>query len=215
MRHARIERAGFTLVEMVLATLLLAMLLGSVALFSKRSVDALGTGTLQSDLDARLRRAMARMAEELLPSGLGVITPAATAPEGADGITYRKSNGPLNGMNTWGAPMRFAFAHEPGELDDGLDNDGDGLVDEGLLQWTMEVGGPGEHSVILCRGVRELGLGEQDNEIDDDGDGLVDEGGLVFERVGTTLRIGLTLERLDLGNRPIARVLETTLQPRN
>jgi hypothetical protein len=216
VKYASAHRcAGFTLVEVAIASLLLVLLLGSVALFSDRGVDALGSGTVQSDLDARLRRTLARVCDELLSSGLGVITPSAEAPAGADALTYRKSNGPLNGTNSWGESMRFAFAYEPGELDDGLDNDSDGLVDEGLVEWTIGVGGPTEHTVVLCRGVREYGAGEQGNGVDDDGDGLVDEHGLAFERTGATLSVELTLGRSDHEHRIVVRSLETTLQPRN
>ena len=205
-------RAGFTMVELAVATLLLVVLLGSVAIFSDRGVDALGAGTLQSDLDAHLRRAVGRMTDDLLPSGMTVITSVATA----DALTYRKSAGPRNGTNTWGPTMSLAFVREPGELDDGLDNDSDGLVDEGLVEWRMDVGTPEERVVVLCRGVPELGPGEQENDADDDGDGLVDERGVVFERVGdTTVRVGLTLQRLDQDRRPVTRTLETMLQPRN
>jgi hypothetical protein len=206
---------GYTLVELVLATVLLVVALGSLALFGGRSADALGESTSQAELDAQLRRTIARIGEELLPSGLSVVTPAALAPAGSSSLTYRKSAGPLNGLNTWGPSARFAFTHEVGEVDDGLDNNGNGLVDEGVVEWTLNAGQPDEQTVILCHGVRELDRGEEDNDLDDDGDGLVDECGFVFVRQGNLLRLSLTLERLDAQRRPIVRSLETVLQPRN
>jgi hypothetical protein len=206
---------GYTLVELAMAAAILTVALGSLALVGKSSAGALGQGTSQAELDAHLRRTVARIGEELLPSGLAVITPAAQAPDGSAELTYRKSGGPANGRNTWGPARRFAFVYEKGELDDGLDNNGNGLVDEGVVEWTIDVGTPGEQKVILCHGVRELDLREEDNDLDDDGDGLVDERGFAFQRSGNVLRLSLALERLDAERRSITRGLETTVQPRN
>jgi len=211
------ERAcgGYTLVELCVAAVLLVVALGSLTLFSDRSSDALGASSAQSDLDTRLRRTLMRVAEELLPSGFSVITPAASAPDGASTLDFRRSNGPVNGKNSWGPRMRFAFVYDAGELDDGLDNDHDGLVDEGVVQWTRGVGTADEQTVVLCRGVSEYGAGESPNGLDDDGDGLVDEHGFVFERVGDVLRIHLTLARPEPDGHVLTRTLETSLQPRN
>lgn len=211
--HGHSRRAAFTLLEIVLATAILTVALGSLALFGGRSADAIGTGTAHSDLDTQLRRTLARMGDELLSSGLGTLTPI--APAGADALIFRRSEGVVNGAIRWSAPQRLAFAYELGEIDDGLDNNGNGLIDEGVVLWTRDLGQPGEQTVVLCHGVSKLGLGELDNGLDDDGDGLVDERGLTFERVGRTLRVGLTLERRDSKQSVLRRSLETVLQPRN
>lgn len=206
---------GYTLVELAIAAALLTVALGTLALMGTSSAGALGEGACQAELDAHLRRTVARIGEELLPSGMAVILPDAFPAEGASELSYRKTGGPVNGRNTWAETHRFAFAYERGELDDGLDNNGNGLVDEGVVEWTIGVGQPGEQTVTLCHGVREFDSREEDNDVDDDGDGLVDERGLVFQRSGSVLRVSLTLERLDAQGRSIVRALETTVQPRN
>ena len=211
----RSAASGYTLVELAMVAVILSIALGSLALFGGRSAGALSEGTSQAEMDGQLRRTIARIGEELLPSGLAVITPAAAAPAGAAELAYRRSAGAVNGANTWGAPRRIAFAYEMGELDDGLDNNENGLADEGVVELTIDVGLPGEQTVILCHGVRELDGDEQENGLDDDGDGLVDERGLAFQRTGNVLRLELTLERLDAERRTIVRDLETTVQPRN
>ena len=208
-------RAGFTLIELAICSVILVTLLGSLALFSGRSTDTLGTGTAQAELDARLRQTLARITDELLSSGFAVITPAATPPKGAEALTYRKSAGAVNGAIKWGSTQRLAFVYETGEVNDGTDNNGNGLVDEGTLEWTLDVGTPEERTVVLCHGVSEHPPGELENGGDDNGDGLVDEHGLSFERVGDALRVSLTLERLDPQKRLLTRTLATTVQPRN
>jgi hypothetical protein len=87
------------------------------------------------------------------------------------------------------------FDYEEGELDDGADNNGNGLVDEGCLFWTRDVGEPSEKTHVIARGVREYLEGEEPNLDDDNGNGLEDERGFCLERVGEALVIRLTLER--------------------
>lgn len=211
----RSRESGYSLLELAMAAVILTIMLGSLALLGGSSAGALSAGTSQAELDAQLRRTIARIGDELLPSGLSAITPAALAPEGAAELSYRKSGGPVGGQNSWVDPRRFAFGYETGELDDGLDNNGNGLVDEGVVTWTIDAGLASEHAVVLCHGVRELDWREEDNDLDDDGDGLVDERGFAVQRVGNVLRLGLTLERRDAQGYSIVRSLETTVQPRN
>jgi prepilin-type N-terminal cleavage/methylation domain-containing protein len=210
----RSRESGYTLLELAIATAILTIALGSLTLLGGRSAGALSASTSQSELDSHARRALTRISEELLPSGMSVLTPA-TLDKGAAEVGYRRSGGPVGGRNSWVEPRRFAFGYEVGELDDGLDNNGNGLVDEGVVTWTIDAGLATEHTLILCHGVRELGWREQQNGIDDDGDGLVDERGFSVRRSGDVLRLGLTLERLDAERHPIVRSLETTVQPRN
>ena len=209
------KRAGFTLIEMAVVAAVLALALGSLALFGRRSALALRSGATQSDLDSRLQNTLVRISKELLPSGFRVITPTVTPPEGASAIEYRKSAGAVNGTLEWGERNRIAFEYETGELDDGLDNNDNGFVDEGVVLWTLDVGQPGELRTVLCHGVREHARGETPNGEDDNGNGLLDERGLSFERSGEGLRVRLTIEDRDPEGRVLTRALETEIQPRN
>jgi len=209
------RRAGFTLVEVALATTILVVALGSLVLFSRNSATALNSGASQAELEAELRRTLRRMSEELISSGVGEITPQPFPPEGATQLVYRRSEGQVNGRIRWSAPRRLALAPESGEVDDGLDNNGNGLVDEGRIEWTIDLGMPEERTVTLCHGVRELGRREEDNAQDDDQDGLVDEPGLAFRLEGGRLRLSLTLERMGPQRQPVAQTLETVVRPRN
>ncbi len=213
MRRARERRAGYTLLELLLVAVVLSIVLGSLALFGRQSTVALRTNTAQSDLESRLQNTLVRITRELLPSGFAVIAPAAA--QGVPQLDYRKSDGVVNGTLVWGEPHRIGFEHEAGEPDDGLDNDGDGFVDEGVVVWTIDPGQPGEIRAILCHGVRELASGETANGQDDNGNGLVDEPGLSFEQQGERMIVRLALEGRDPEGRTLVHALEAEVQPRN
>ena len=130
-------------------------------------------------------------------------------------VEFRTCTGVAGGAATWTNDKRIAFAYDPGEVDDGLDNDGDGLADEGQLVLTLDVGLATEQSVVLTSYVRELLEGELPNGNDDNGNGLLDEGGVSFELVGQTLMMRLTLEKRDTDNNLLTRTVETGIRLRN
>jgi type II secretory pathway pseudopilin PulG len=208
-------RAGYTLLEIALAAALLAVIAGSAVTVSLRGEDACVETSKQVLVDTLARRTLDRVAAELTGAGSGMLVPNPTSQFGTDSLSFRTPADFAGGAIVWGPRTRIAFAYETGEFDDGADNNGNGLVDEGVVTWTIDAGLATEHTLILCHGVRELGWREPQNGIDDDGDGLVDERGFSVRRSGDVLRLGLTLERLDAERHPIVRSLETTVQPRN
>ena len=115
----------------------------------------------------------------------------------------------------WSNQHRLAFEYDTGEVDDGVDNDGDGLADEGNLVLRRNDGLANEVRIVLCRGVAELFEGELANGIDDNGNGVVDEAGFNVHRVGDVLTIRLTVQDA-LGQGVIlTRSLETSSRLRN
>ena len=105
--------------------------------------------------------------------------------------------------------------YQEGEVDDGLDNNGNGLADEGVLLWTRDLGGAGESTHVICRGVREYLQGEEPNLDADTDNGLEDEPGYCLERVGETLVIRLTLERQVSDAGIQQRTIETSVKLRS
>ena len=124
-------------------------------------------------------------------------------------------SGFAGGAPTWSSLTRIGFAYEPGEIDDAIDDGGDGLVDEGQLVMVQDVGTAAERTLVLASSVRELLEGELPNAADDNGNGLQDEGGVSFELVGETLLIRLSLERRDSDNQLLTRTVETGIRLRN
>jgi type II secretory pathway pseudopilin PulG len=187
------RRGGFTLIEVILTVSTLALVFSAVGLFRSRSQDQTRASLARDQAESIARRTVDRVAEELRGVGQTLLNPDPTSALGTSTITYQKPTG-VSGMGgiLWGNPSRLELQLEPGETDDGVDEDGDGLVDERRLVLVRDVATPDEATVVLCKGLAELGDGEQSNGLDDDGDGLVDEAGFAVRRVGDLLTIQIT-----------------------
>ena len=220
--------------EAAVAITLLVVLMSSVILAARSSQGAVSATQSASGLEARTRRALDRIAMELM--GAGDVEPI-SALLGTQAVVYSQArpwdwdnndSGAGDGVAgltmLWGPRMRLALEMEPGESDDGVDEDGDGLVDEGQIVLTRDHLGANEQTSILCKGVRELLEGEalngsDDNDNDKDGTtneagDIVDEAGFNVHRVGDMLFLKLSMEEaLETGT--IVCTLETSVRLRN
>jgi len=210
------DRAGFTLFEVMIVLALLSTFVGSLLMVGSTSTRLCATGLEHANLESSTRRAIDRLSRELAGARADSIGALAEAPLWQDGIDFDRalSIRPSDGRITWSAE-RAELRLESGESDNGVDDDGDGLVDEGTLVLVQDSGGAGEKTITLANGVSEYLEGELPNGIDDNGNGLIDERGVTFERVGRDLRMHLTLEGLDREGRKVTRTLETTILSRN
>lgn len=206
-------RSGLTIPEVVIAVALLVLLLSSAILAATGGYGAFKATQSSTDLETRARRAIDRAALELLSTGEEELLPNPTGDFGTQDLLFRQAVG-LNGTAViWGDQNRLAFEYEPGEANDGIDNDGNELVDDGRLVLTRDVGG-NEKRAVLCHGVRDLLEGEDGNGGDDNGNGVIDECGFNVHRIGDVLYIRLSLEEPgENGN--IVRTLETSVRLRN
>src|SRR5262249_41383601 len=97
----------------------------------------------------------------------------------------------------------------------GVDDDGDGLVDERNLVMTRNVGTANEVSIVLCHDVARWYPGEISNVADDNGNGVVDESGFNVQRTGDLLTIRLCIEQPTAGGQKISATAETGVVLRN
>lgn len=209
------ERGGFTVLEVTISVAIMGLVISSVALLGVSNQRAYRTGAAGADLEVDVRRALDQVVQELMRSGASVLLPDPVEGVGGSDVTYAKAVGVSGGATDWGPPSRMRFEYEEGELDDGADNNGNGLVDEGRVIWTRNAGEPNESVHVLCRGVREYLEGEELNLDDDNDNGLEDERGFCLERVGETLVIRLSLERQVSGEGLQTRTIETSVKLRN
>jgi type II secretory pathway pseudopilin PulG len=208
-------RRAFTLLESLFALVFLAILFLAVAHTSSRASDAFDEGSAQHELSSDAHRCIERIARDLELAERATLNPVPAPQLGTSTLTFRTPTGFAGGAVQWGPPTTIALELAPGELDDGLDNDGDELVDEGRVVWIENPGVAAERRIVLDSHVAALLEGETENALDDNGNGLIDEPGLVFELQQDVLIIRLTCERLDEGRRMLRKTVQTSVRLRN
>ncbi len=208
----RTSRQGLTLVELLISLVFLATLLLAASSVTDEAKDAFQANSANETLVVRAHASLERMLKPLAEAELASLPPLAL---GGDLLTYRRAVGYAGGATQWGPTTQVSLQFDSGELDDGVDNDGDGLVDEGEVLWLEDPGQPGERRLVLARGVREYLEGELANGLDDNGNGFTDERGFWLDLEGDVLTLRLTLERLDPHGRLLVRSVESSARIRN
>jgi type II secretory pathway pseudopilin PulG len=202
---------GLTLVELVFALALLAGLALAAGSVTDRASDAFRETSANEVLTLRAHAALERTLEPLAEAEAAALPPLTL---GSTTLTYHRAIG-FAGVTVWGPDTQVVLQYDAGELDDGLDNDADGLVDEGELLWFEAPGQPEEHRLVLARGVSEYLEGETPNGVDDNGNGFVDERGFWISGAAGVVAVRLTLERLDPQGRRLVCTVESSTRVRN
>jgi len=215
MRTLRTSGAsGFTLLELAISATIAIGLLYAVATTALTASNTYDTTMRRSHLVTRAHKVLDRIADDFVEAELGTMTAAAPG-VGASTITFRKPASVVGSVITWDNNRSIAFQMDQGELDDGLDNNGDGRIDEGVVVLTLDVGLATQQQVTLCSEVRSMLEGELSNLGDDNGNVMVDERGLVFELNGDILTIRLTLEDIDEDGNLLTKSVQTSVRVRN
>ena len=207
-------RRGHSLIELCIALTLLIIVLGLPALLLDTSSRAFSTGSRSSEVDLAARRALDTTAERLSGSGADEIAALPGQPNSS--VVFHAATGFAGGAIVWGNDERIELQVEPGELVDGADNDGDGLIDEHRVLWTRDLGLASERTQVLCTRVRRSLEGEiPGNGIDDNGNGFADEAGLMITVDGESIGLALTVERRDAFGTAILHTARRTVALRN
>lgn len=207
--------AGLTLIEVTIAISLLATIVMAVALSTQSASDTYQTEGLRATVDTRAHHVLDLVARELAEAERGTLTPDPLPALAGSTLTYRKSTGFAAGGATFGPWMRFALELEPGEVVDGLDNNGNGLADERMVAWTRNVGAFDEQRVVIAHRIPALLEGEVANGADDNGNGLDDEPGLVFSIDRDVLTVQLSVTQRDSQGRTFTKTVRTSTRVRN
>jgi prepilin-type N-terminal cleavage/methylation domain-containing protein len=205
------HQAGFSLIELAMAAAVFSVALVATTGLVSSSTDSLGTGITAGRLEAKAGALLDRIERELIQAGAETLSPA--VPAGESAVSYRQAFDYQNEQVSWGGPLRIEFRAD--EAEDGVDNDSDGLVDEGCVVFIRNPGLPSQQETLLARGIRSRLQGEFPNGADDNGNGLVDERGLCFAVEGEALVIRLSLEGRDTKGRIITRTATTAVRLRN
>jgi prepilin-type N-terminal cleavage/methylation domain-containing protein len=195
MRSGRRPAGGFTILEMVVSLSILGALVGAAALFQARGQKASTGIQREADIERRANRIMQAVVAELLSVGVHTLVPDPTGALGTDSMTFQTPLSVSNaGVVAWSPPTSITLQMDTGEIENGLDDDSDGLVDERVLVITHDIGTPSEMRVVIGHEVANWLQGETPNLVDDNGNGVIDEHGFSLQRVGDLLYVRLTVE---------------------
>lgn len=214
--RTRAANQGFTLIELAITMGIAGLVLGSLARVLDSSKNTYGRGSAVAQVQNDARRTLDRVSAELENGGFGTLLPNPVG-VAVDDLVFQAATGidGATGALLFGNSSRLRFVYETGEMNNGLDDDSDGLVDEGCLVFTRNYLLAGEVRVILAHGVAELLEGETANGADDNGNGFADEPGFCITRTGNLLQVRLTLIRPVTGGDPAMASVETALRLKN
>ena len=150
------RRAGFSIVEVAIVAAVFSVVLAATTSLVGTTGGTLATGISISTLEAKANRLVEAIGNELLQAG--VTTLDAEAATGTASLPYRRAVGYANGALNWGPPRLIEL--RPDEIEDGVDNDSDGLVDEQRVDWIQDPGETSQRVVTWARGVRAYLEGE-------------------------------------------------------
>lgn len=205
-------RAGVTLLEILLVGAIGPLLLAAALLVAASAVGLHRTATTLMETSLAGHRSLRRAGETLRHARGGSLDSVPASPSWTSSVLFDRlaAVGAVDGEAQW-APAILRLALAPGETDDGTDEDGDGLVDEHVLELVTDAGTAAETVTVLATDVAGLGAGEQANGLDDDGDGMVDEPGFCLSRDGALLTLRLTLQHPN----GTSESFETSIRVRN
>jgi prepilin-type N-terminal cleavage/methylation domain-containing protein len=209
------RRTGLTLLELMFSMTIFSVVVAGVYGLLFTGVDTYGMGMTLTELERHTGRVLDQLADELSVSGKEKTSPHPVPPTSSSSLLFAPSAGYAAGNTQWAPSRSVTLEYDPEDPNDGVDNNGNGMIDECVVVLRTDVGEPTERRIELTRWVPEYLEGEIPNGLDDNGNGLVDERGLSFDLVGDVWTIRLSLERRDGKGRTLVHTVETSVTSRN
>lgn len=203
--------------EVLVAAGIMTLVLGGSLRLMTVTSNVYNESSVRSAATVTANRAVQEIAHLLLGAAPGSISGPVNYPGSwSDQITFDELEGvnAQSGAATW-KTCRITFQYAPGELNNGKDDDKNGLIDDGEVELITDYGGPWASTIQLFRNVREYAAGETPNGADDNGNGLIDEKGLSFQRVGNSIVVRLTIGVPDGKGHVSIQTAQTTVSLRN
>jgi prepilin-type N-terminal cleavage/methylation domain-containing protein len=158
MRAVRAD-AGFSLLEVMVAIAVFSAITATVFTVLRTGQRSFDMGVAYFDVHRAARSAMDQIAQEFRSASANTVLFPTT-----DSIYFQKSTGYSGGVPTWSNPICFYTAMDAREMDNGIDDDNDGLVDERVLMRREDLPpyglaiGPEDKTATVSRFVGDAGL---------------------------------------------------------
>lgn len=193
MRRAR---AGFTLIEALIAMALAAVVVVKLGMIMEDASRASSEQTAALTLENQAQRVLDKIAFAVMSAERDQLFPDPESPDFSTAVTFAVSLGVQDGEVVLGDPERIGSEGQQ-------------------VLWRQNPGMPEERRVSWCNTLRDVMLDEIDgNLLDDNDNGLFDEPGLSFTLQGDAVTIRLCLER-DRESGAVTRAVETVVTVRN
>jgi prepilin-type N-terminal cleavage/methylation domain-containing protein len=191
-------RAGFTLIEVVVAATLTGLIVANLYMVFGDSSKAIRAKTIEFDTEVEARRVLDRIAMSVIGAERATVDVATEAPLSSNSINYQVSNGFTENEVEFSPVRRIAH---------------DGTTQ---ISWAESPGSASERRAVWTSHAAQFLAGEIENGIDDNGNGLIDEGGLSFDFEGDKMVvIRLTIRRRAPEGTLTTKTLETRVCCRN
>jgi len=192
------RRAGFTLIEVMIALVLIGLALTKLTLVMDEARRVHEEESISMALEDQALDLIDRIAYALYGADARKLTPFMVAPFPTSEVHFQISQGVEDGEPVWGDPEVI-----------GLSADGQ------QVYWGQNVGQAGERIVVWANTVSEMLEDELLNGVDDNGNDLADELGLSFVMDGKSVTIRLSVERSQEDGSKIQVTRETMVTCRN
>jgi hypothetical protein len=163
-RHRRPSTRGYTLLEIGIALTLLTLVLVNLYMLLGDSGEAMRAKAAEFEAEIEARRILDRAAMNLIGAAAGTLVVPLSAPQSSESIDFAVNTGFQDGAPTWSPNRRIAredgssviWREKPGEagervvkwtgnapgllegeLDNELDDNGNGLIDETALSYEV------------------------------------------------------------------------------
>ena len=191
-------RAGFTLIEVVVAATLMGLIIANLYMVFGDSSKAIRAKTIEFDTEVEARRVLDRIAMSVIGAERATVDVATEAPLSSNSINYQVSNGFTENAVEFSPVRRIAH---------------DGTTQ---ISWAESPGSASERKAVWTSHAAQFLAGEIENGIDDNGNGLIDESGLSFDFEGDKMVvIRLTIRRRAPEGTLTTKTLETRVCCRN
>lgn len=160
------RRGGFTLLETLIALTVVGLVLGNIVMVTRSTSEAYDQEMSKASLELQLDQTLDRIALALMAASVSSLQPGVANPAFHSTLSYAQSLGVQDGAVVHGAPERISLRIEngevvwlerpgepgermatwtrsvraflEGELPNGVDDNGNGLVDESGLAFVIE-----------------------------------------------------------------------------
>lgn len=197
MRRGNGGRGGFTLLEMLMALVLLAIVIAKAHGAITAATDKTGQETQELVLEDQARRVLRQIAYAIMGSNRDTLIPDTEMPLTSEDLRFQVNLGIQDGEVVWSDPEKVALETARSQV-----------------YWSRNPDTTAEQRVVWTSLVAPFLEGELPNGMDDNGNGIIDEKGLSFVVDRNSVCIRLTLER-EVDGEIMTKTVETTVTCRN